>query len=94
MLEAHYLLTAARDDVVAARDLLVPKLEQAARASERAFRAGALTFTEWSQIQSDVTSARREQLLSALEAHRALIEIQRLTGMPFSTAVESQRIGP
>jgi cobalt-zinc-cadmium efflux system outer membrane protein len=94
LLEAHYQLTAARDEVTAARDLLVPKLEQAARSSERAFRAGALTYTEWSQIQSEVISVRREQLLAALEAHRALIEIQRLTGVPFNAAVESQRMQP
>jgi outer membrane protein, heavy metal efflux system len=94
LLEAHYQLTASRDEVVAGRDVLVPKLEQAARASERAFRAGALTYAEWSQIQSEVVSARRDQLLAALETHRALIEIQRLTGMPFTTAVESQRSEP
>jgi outer membrane protein, heavy metal efflux system len=94
LVEAHYQLTAARNEVVACRDVLVPKLEQAARSSERAFRAGALTYTEWSQIQSEVVSARREQLLAALEAHRALIEIQRLTGLPFNTAVVSQRMEP
>jgi cobalt-zinc-cadmium efflux system outer membrane protein len=94
LLDAYYLLNAARDEVVAGRDLLVPKLEQAAHSSERAFRAGALTYTEWSQSQTEVVSARREQLLAALEAHRALIEIQRLTGMPFNTAVESQRTQP
>jgi cobalt-zinc-cadmium efflux system outer membrane protein len=94
LLEAHFQLTSARDEVVAARDLLLPKLEQAAGASERAFRAGALTYTEWSQIQSEVISARREQLLAALEAHRALIEIQRLTGTPFNTTVQSQGTTP
>ncbi len=94
LLEAHFQLTAARDEVIATRELLLPKLEQAATSSERAFRAGALTYTEWSQIQSEVTLARREQLLAALEAHRALIEIQRLTGMPFETPVDSRRIEP
>lgn len=82
LLEAHFQLTAARDEVIAGRDSLLPKLAQAAASSERAFRAGALTYAEWSQIQSEVISARREQLLAALEAHRALIEIQRLTGTP------------
>ena len=69
--------------VATARDVLIPKFEQAERASERAFRAGALTYIEWAQVQSDVMSVRSEQLLAAVEAHRALIEIQRLTGSSF-----------
>lgn len=83
LVDAHLRLGAARGEVVAARDVLLPKLEQAERASERAYRAGALTYTEWSQVQSEAVAARREQLLAALEAHRALIEIQRLTGSSF-----------
>jgi enoyl-CoA hydratase len=42
---------------------LIPKFEQAERASERAFRAGALTYIEWSQVQSDVMSVRSEPLV-------------------------------
>jgi outer membrane protein, heavy metal efflux system len=94
LIEAHYQLTAAREEVTVGKELLVPKLEQAARASERAFRAGALTYSEWSQVQSEVVSARREQLLAGLEAHRALIEIQRLTGAPFGAATDSQEMQP
>jgi cobalt-zinc-cadmium efflux system outer membrane protein len=85
LVDAHQRLTAASAEVAAARDVLLPKLEQAERAAERAYRAGALTYTEWSQVQSDAMSARREQVLAALEAHRALIEIQRLTGSAFVT---------
>ena len=78
--EAWSQWSAASAEVQAGHDRLLPKLEQAERSSERAFRAGALTYAEWSQIQADVTAARREQLSAALEAHRAHIEIQRLTG--------------
>jgi cobalt-zinc-cadmium efflux system outer membrane protein len=83
LVDAHHRLTAAAAEVAATRDVLLPKLEQAERAAERAYRAGALTYTEWSQMQSDAMSARRDQVLAALEAHRALIEIQRLTGSAF-----------
>jgi len=83
LVDAHTRLSGATLAVVAARDVLLPKFEHAERASERAFRAGALTYLEWAQVRSDVMSVRSEQLLAAVEAHRALIEIQRLTGSPF-----------
>jgi len=87
LVEAWVRLDGARAEVVAARDELLPKFDQAERASERAFRVGALTHAEWAQVQSEAMGARREQLLAAVEAHRALIEIQRLTGSPFTVAV-------
>jgi len=83
LVEAHTRLSGASLAVATTRDVLIPKFEQAERASERAFRAGALTYIEWAQVQSDVMSVRSEQLLAAVEAHRALIEIQRLTGSSF-----------
>ncbi len=83
LIEAYSRLSGAAAEVVTTRDVLLPKFEQAERASERAFRAGALTYTEWAQLQAEAMATRREQLLAAIEAHRALIEIQRLTGSAF-----------
>lgn len=68
---------------------IIPKLVRAEQAAERAYRAGAISYLEWAQLQSDTTSARKQQLEAALDAHRALIEIQRLTGDPFIVATHA-----
>jgi cobalt-zinc-cadmium efflux system outer membrane protein len=81
--EAHARLTSAVAEVALADSDVLPALEQAQTAAERAYRAGALTYVEWAQVQADRSSARRERLAAALQAHKALIEIQRLTGEPF-----------
>jgi cobalt-zinc-cadmium efflux system outer membrane protein len=64
-------------------EVLLPALAEAAVSAERTWRAGALSHLEWSQLQSEITAARREQLDVAIEGQRALIEIQRLTAEPF-----------
>ena len=64
-------------------EALLPQLQRAEAAAERAYRAGALGYLEWAQLQTDTTAARRERLDAGLAAHRALIELQRLTGETF-----------
>lgn len=83
LVEAHAQLTAAASEVSLSAHEVLPALEQAGLAAERAYRAGALSYLEWAQVQADRTEARREQVAAALQAHRALIEIQRLTGESF-----------
>lgn len=59
---------------------LLPALQRAADAAEQAYRAGAAGHLEWAQLQAELSAARRERLEASLAAHRALIELQRLTG--------------
>lgn len=80
--EAHGRYRVARLEVERTRADVLPRLARAERAAERAYRAGAVSYLEWSQLQSDTIAARRQQLAVALDAHRALIELQRLTGAP------------
>ncbi len=80
--EAHGRYRVARLEVERTRADVLPRLARAETAAERAYRAGAVSYLEWSQLQSDTIAARRQQLAVALDAHRALIELQRLTGAP------------
>jgi cobalt-zinc-cadmium efflux system outer membrane protein len=81
--EAHGRYRTARVEVQRLQADVIPKLARAEAATERAYRAGAISYLEWAQLQSETTAARRQQLDAALDAQRALIEIQRLTGQPF-----------
>lgn len=84
--EAHGRLQV---DALAVRQLtenVLPALERAESAAGQAYRAGALSYLEWAQLQADLLSARRDRLAAARDFHRALIEIQRLTAEPFVLA--------
>lgn len=88
--EAHGRYRAAQLEVSRLRSDILPKLAQAESAAERAYRGGAISYLEWAQLQSERTSVRKQQLEAALEAQRALIEIQRLTGQAFVADAASQ----
>ncbi len=89
--DAQSRLSVATAEVSLARTDVLPRLEQAERMAERAYRAGALSYLEWAQVEAEITATRREELQAALEAHRALIEIQRLTGESFIAPGTSNR---
>jgi len=84
--EAHGRYRVAEVEVRRTHDDVLPRLERAERAAERAYRAGAISYLEWAQLQSETTAARRQQLDTALDAQRALIELQRLTGQALVAA--------
>lgn len=71
-------------------DALLPLLQRAEESAERSYRAGALSYLEWAQLQSDITASQRERLNASIAAHRGLIELQRLTGESFLPA-DTQR---
>lgn len=83
LVEAHGRYSVARGEVQRTAQDVLPRLASAERAAERAYRAGATSYLEWAQLQSERIAVQRQQLDAALEAQTALIEIQRLTGQPF-----------
>lgn len=80
LVEAHGRYRVAQLEVERTRDEILPRLARAEQAAERAYRAGATSYLEWAQLQSETIAAQRQQLDAALDAQRALIELQRLTG--------------
>ena len=86
LVHAYGLYVAAKIEIEQIRNDFLPRLVKAEKSAENAYRAGALTYLEWSILQNETTSARKQLLAAALEAHRALIEIQRLTGEPMVVA--------
>lgn len=72
-----------------ASETILPALARAEESAADAYRAGALSYLEWAQLQAELLAARREQIAAARSAHLALIEIQRLTATPFGASLET-----
>lgn len=81
--EAHSRYGVAQLEVSRLGEQVLPRLARAEAAAARAYRAGAASYLEWASLQAERTAALRQQLNAALDAQRALIEIQRLTGQAF-----------
>jgi cobalt-zinc-cadmium efflux system outer membrane protein len=78
--EAHGRYLTARLEVTRMASGVLPQLTRAENAAEKAWRAGAISYMEWAQLQAMRIEARQRQLAAAIAAQTALIEIQRLTG--------------
>jgi cobalt-zinc-cadmium efflux system outer membrane protein len=82
----------AEVDALAVRradETILPALTRAEKSAAAAYRAGALSYLEWAQLQAEWLAARREQITAARNAHLALIEIQRLTATPFGASLDT-----
>ncbi|WP_447585772.1 TolC family protein [Pseudoxanthomonas mexicana] len=74
--------TTSQLEVSRLRTDVIPRLEKAEKAAEYAWKNGAISYLEWSQLQAQRVEASVRQLQVAIDAQSALIEIQRLTGQP------------
>ena len=63
---------------------VLPRLQRAAAQSERAYRAGALSYLEWAAVQAEITASNLALLEARVATQRALIELQRLTADSWS----------
>lgn len=87
--DAHGRYRVARLEVQRLGEDVLPRLQAARDSAAQAWRAGAASRVEWAQLQNQCIEVRHQRLASAMAAHRALIEIQRLTGQPFVTGAAS-----
>jgi len=78
--EAHGRYETSRLEVTRMASDVLPQLRRAENAAEKAWRAGAISYMEWAQLQAMRIEARKRQLDAAIAAQSALIELQRLTG--------------
>lgn len=86
--EAHGRIETAIAEAEQFDRVLLPTLREAESSAEQAYRRGALTYLEWAELQSDIIATQHQRLAASVEAHSALIELQRLTGEPMLRAVD------
>lgn len=88
--EAHGRYETARVEVQRMDTDVLPQLLRAENAAGSAWRAGAISYMEWAQLQAMRMDALRRQLDAALSAQSALIEIQRLSGQPLVASANQE----
>ncbi len=71
----------------ALREEILPRIEQALKETERAYAAGRYGYFELRVVQAELLDARTALVESSIDAHRHLIEIERLTGTTVGSAV-------
>ncbi|MCB1587543.1 MAG: TolC family protein [Xanthomonadales bacterium] len=59
---------------------VLPLLREAEAESARTFAAGASSYLEWAQLQAERLQLQAVRLAAAVDAQRAWVELQRLTG--------------
>lgn len=69
----------------ALKDEILPRIERALVATERAYDMGRYSYFELRVAQNEVLQARTAAIVAVIDAHRNVIEIERLTGTTMSS---------
>jgi cobalt-zinc-cadmium efflux system outer membrane protein len=62
------------------REEVLPKVEQALAETQRAYANGRYGYFEYQIVQQEVLDAQSALIETSINAHKRLIEIERLTG--------------
>ena len=63
------------------RDDIIPPLEKALTETRRAYNLGRYSYLEWRSVQAELLDAHNALIEASIDAHRNIIEIERLTGV-------------
>ena len=69
------------------REEILPRIEQALEDTERAYAAGRYGYLELRVVQAELLDTRTALVESSIDAHRHIIEIERLTGTTVTSSV-------
>jgi len=73
------------------REQVLPRVEKALVDTQRAYTAGRYGYFELQLVQREVLSTRMALVDASTDAHKRLIEIERLTGTVITTSVKHPR---
>ena len=81
-----------RNTQLAARltDDIIPRIERALTDTRRAYELGRYSYFEWSVVQAELLEANNDLLEASIDAHRIIIEIERLTGTRIARPAATQ----
>lgn len=71
-------------------DEILPRIETALADTERAYAAGRYSYFELKVVQAELLDARAALVESSIDAHRRIIDIERLTGTTVMSSVALQ----
>ncbi|HEB63318.1 MAG TPA: TolC family protein [Gammaproteobacteria bacterium] len=66
------------------RDEIIPPLEQALTETRRAYNLGRYSYLALRSVQAELLNAHNALIEASIDAHRNIIEIERLTGVPLT----------
>ena len=69
---------------------VIPRIERALTDTKRAYELGRYSYSELSTVQSELLEANNDLLEASVDAHRIIIEIERLTGVQFTAPLPTQ----
>jgi cobalt-zinc-cadmium efflux system outer membrane protein len=72
------------------RGEVIPRLQSALDDTRRAYDTGRSNYSEWRVVQLELLAAQDDLLEASIDAHRLVIEIERLTGVSAAPASPAQ----
>ncbi|MBU2676619.1 MAG: TolC family protein [Gammaproteobacteria bacterium] len=69
---------------------ILPRIETALADTERAYAAGRYSYFELKVVQAELLDARAALVESSIDAHRRIIDIERMTGTPVTSSIALQ----